>query len=66
MSMELTDLRVTSLDKALFDVPEGYTEVKDYKALLPSLSGGGSIADAVFGSIADGTSTIAPKMASSG
>ncbi len=61
MSMELTDLKVTSLDKALFDVPAGYTEVKDYKSLLPSLSGGGTIADAVFGSIADGTSTIAPK-----
>ena len=38
MSMEVTDLKVTSLDKALFDVPPGYTEVKDYKALLPSLA----------------------------
>ena len=61
MSMEVTDLKVTSLDKALFDVPADYTEVKDYKTLLPSLATGGSLADAVFGSITDGTSTVAPK-----
>ena len=61
MSMEVTDLKVTSLDKALFDVPADYTEVKDYKALLPSLAAGGSLSDAVFGSIADGTSAVAPK-----
>ena len=61
MSMEVTDLKVTSLDKALFDVPAGYTEVKDYKSLLPSLAAGGSLADAVLGSVADGTSTVAPK-----
>ena len=63
MSMEVTELRVASLDKALFDVPAGYTEVKDYKALLPSLATGGSLGDAVFGSITDGTSTVAPKKA---
>ena len=61
MTMEVADLRVMSLEAALFDVPPGYTEVKNYKDLLPSLSGGGSLADAVFGSLADGTSTVAPK-----
>jgi hypothetical protein len=61
MAVEVTDLQVTSLEAALFDVPAGYTEVKNYGELLPSLSGGGSLADAVFGSIADGTSTVAPK-----
>ena len=61
MAMDVTDLQVTSLEPALFDVPAGYTEVKNYQALLPALSGGGSLADAVFGSIADGTSTVAPK-----
>lgn len=61
MSMEVTDLKVTSLDNALFDVPPGYAEVKNYKALLPSIANGGSLADAVFGSITDGTSSVAPK-----
>jgi hypothetical protein len=61
MAAEVTELQVTSLEAALFDVPAGYTEVKNYQELLPSLSGGGSLADAVFGSIADGTSTVAPK-----
>ncbi len=60
-TMEVTALQVTNLDAALFDVPADYTEVKSYQALLPSLATGGSLADAVFGSITDGTSTIAPK-----
>ena len=63
MSMEVTALKVTSLDTALFDVPPDYTEVKDYGALLPSLGAGGSLSDAVFGSISDGTSTVAEKKA---
>ena len=61
MAMEVTDLQVASLDAALFNVPPGYTEVKSYQELLPSLSSGGSLADAVFGSLADGTSSVAPK-----
>jgi hypothetical protein len=63
MGVEVTDLKVTSLEPTLFDVPPGYTEVKSYGELLPSLSSGGSLADAVFGSITDGTSTVAPKKA---
>lgn len=51
MGVEVTDLKVTSLEPTLFDVPPGYTEVKSYGELLPSLSSGGSLADAVFGSI---------------
>lgn len=61
MEVEVTQLEVTSLDAMLFDVPEGYAEVKNHQQLLPSLSSGGSLADAVFGSIADGTGTVAPK-----
>jgi hypothetical protein len=63
MSMEVADLAVTSLDKALFDLPSGYMEVKDYPSLLPSLAAGGSVGDAVFGSLAGGTNTVAPKKA---
>jgi hypothetical protein len=61
VSMSVTELEITTLADALFDVPAGYTEVKSYQELLPSLSSGGSLADAVFGSLADGTSTVAPK-----
>ncbi len=61
MEVEVTELEVTSLDARLFDVPDGYAEVKNHQQLLPSLANGGSLADAVFGSIADGTSTVAPK-----
>jgi hypothetical protein len=61
MSMEVTELKITALDKVLFEVPAGYTEVNDYKALLPSLATGGTLGDAVFGLIGDGTSTVAPK-----
>lgn len=60
-AVEVTDLQVTALDAALFDVPPGFSEVQSYQQLLPSLSSGGSLADAVFGSITDGTSTVAPK-----
>ncbi len=60
-TMEVADLRITSLADTLFDVPPGYTEVKSYKELIPSMAHGGSLADAVFGSLADGTSRLAPK-----
>jgi hypothetical protein len=60
-AMEVTDLKVTSLDAALFEVPADFTEVKDYKSLLPSVAAGGSVSDAVFGSTSSGTSTVAPK-----
>jgi hypothetical protein len=60
-TMEVTDLQVTSLGAELFDVPAGYSEVKTYQELLPALATGGTLTDALFGSIADGTSAVAPK-----
>ena len=60
-TMEVTDLQVTSLDAALFDVPPDYAEVKTYQDLLPALAHGGNLTDALFGSITDGTSAVAPK-----
>ncbi len=61
MAVEVTELKVTSLEAALFEAPADYTEVQSYQQLLPSLAGGGTLADAIFGSLADGTSTVAPK-----
>jgi hypothetical protein len=63
ITTEVTDLQVTTLDAALFDVPPGYSEVKGYPELLPGIAAGGSVADAVFGSITAGTSAVAPKLA---
>src|SRR5262245_49074020 len=62
-SMEVTDLQVTTIDAALFEAPPDYTEVKSYRELLPALAAGGNLTDALFGSIADGTSAVAPKKA---
>jgi hypothetical protein len=63
MAVTVTDLQMTSLPAALFDVPQGYTEVKNYQELLPSsASDGGGLADALFGSLANGTSSVAPKL----
>jgi hypothetical protein len=68
-SMEVVDLQITSLDQALFAVPAGYTEVKSQAELLaPAKDGSASagpttLADALFGSLADGTRTVAPKRA---
>ena len=61
ITTEVTDLQITTLDPALFDVPPGYSEVKGYPELLPNIAAGGSVADAVFGSISAGTSTVAPE-----
>ena len=63
ITTEVTDLQITTLDPALFDIPPGYTEVKGYPELLPNIAAGGSVADAVFGSISAGTSSVAPKLA---
>ncbi|CAN5650531.1 hypothetical protein BH23ACI1_BH23ACI1_30650 [soil metagenome] len=63
MAMEVTDLKVTSLDAALFEVPAGYARVEDSQSFLASLAAGGSLSEALFGSIASGTSTVAPKKA---
>lgn len=58
---EVTGLEITRLDAALFDVPSDYAEAKSLLELTPSVAAGGTLADALFGSTADGTSQAAPK-----
>jgi hypothetical protein len=58
---EVDKLEKTRLDKSLFDVPTGYTEVTSYNDLLPSVAAGGSLADALLGSVKNGTRTVTPK-----
>ena len=60
-TLEVDALEVTKLDEALFDVPEGYTETASYGDLLPKLATGGTLADALLGSVTDGTRTLKPK-----
>ncbi len=62
-SAEVTALDITRLDRTLFDVPADYTEAKSALELTPSLAAGNTLADALFGSIADGTSTATAKPA---
>ena len=61
-SQAVTELEITHLDKALFEVPAGYTEANSTAEIVPAVGNGG-LADAVFGSTADGTSMAAPKKA---
>jgi hypothetical protein len=61
VSHEVTELEVARLDNALFDVPADYAQAENGAEIVPSLSTGGSLADALFGSTADGTSEAAPK-----
>lgn len=58
---EVTALEITRLDAALFDVPADFTEAKSLVEMTPAAAAGGSLADALFGSTADGTSQAAPK-----
>jgi hypothetical protein len=60
-SMEVTGLEVTRLDAALFDLPPDYSEANSSAELVPTLAAGGSLAETLFGSTADGTSSAAPK-----
>lgn len=60
-SQEVTELEITRLDRALFDVPAGYVEANSSAEIVPALATGGSLADALFGSTADGSSMAAPK-----
>jgi len=62
-SMEVSDLEVTKLDAALFDVPPDFVEAKSSTELVPTLAAGGSLAETLFGSTADGSSNAAPKKA---
>ena len=60
-SMEVTDLVVAKLDAALFNVPPDFVEANSSAELMPTLAAGGSLAETLFGSTADGTSAAAPK-----
>ncbi len=60
-TLDVDALEVTDLAEALFDVPEGYTETASYGELLPKLATGGTLADALLGSVSDGTRVLAPK-----
>jgi hypothetical protein len=62
-SQEVTELEITRLDKALFEVPADYTEAKSSAEIAPALASGGSLSDVLFGSTVDGTSAAAPKKA---
>lgn len=58
---EVTALEVTPLDRALFEVPKDFVEAHSTAEVVPALAAGGSLADALFGSTADGTSAATPK-----
>lgn len=60
-SAEVTALEITRLDASLFEIPTDYVEAKSLLELTPSVASGGTLADALFGSTADGTSQAAPK-----
>ena len=62
-SAEVTSLEITRLDRALFDVPAGFTEAKSALELAPAMATGSTLADVLFGSTADGSSTATVKMA---
>jgi hypothetical protein len=62
-SQEVTELEITRLDKALFEVPADYTEAKSSAEIAPALASGGSLSDVLFGSTVDGSSAAAPKKA---
>jgi hypothetical protein len=61
VKIEVDKLEVTRLDKSLFDVPSGYTEVSSYSELVPSMAQGDSLADALLGSVKNGTRSVKPK-----
>jgi hypothetical protein len=56
-------MEITRLDTSLFDVPAGYTEVSSYSELIPSMAQGGSLADALLGSVKSGTRSVRAKEA---
>lgn len=60
---EVTALEITRLEPALFEVPADYVEAKSALELAPGLATGSSLADVLFGTTAEGTSTATPKLA---
>jgi hypothetical protein len=63
VKVEVDKMEITRLDKSLFDVPAGYTEVSSYSDLIPSMAQGGTLADALLGSVKNGTRSVRPKEA---
>ena len=57
----MTELEITRLDRALFDVPADFVEASSSAEIVPALATGGSLAEALFGSTVDGSSMAAPK-----
>jgi hypothetical protein len=62
-SQEVTELEITRLDKALFEVPADFKEARSNAEIAPALASGGSLSEVLFGSTVDGTSAAAPKKA---
>ncbi len=60
-SQEVTEIEVAHIDPGVFEIPAGFTEAVSGAEILPALASGGSLADAFFGSTADGSSLAAPK-----
>jgi hypothetical protein len=62
-AQEVTELEVADLDRGLFDIPPGFVAATSGAEIVPGLAAGGTLADAFFGSTADGSSVAAPKPA---
>lgn len=60
-SQDVTELEITRLDRALFDVPADFVEANSGAEIVPALATGGSLSEALFGSTVDGSSLAAPK-----
>ena len=59
--LEVTELEISRVDKALFEVPADFVEAKSSAEIVPAIANGESLADAIYGSTADGSSDAAPK-----
>lgn len=68
-TMEVTALETKTVEPTFFDIPAGYTEVTSMAALLsasealPATAVSDALSDALLGSVADGTRSVAPKAA---
>jgi hypothetical protein len=63
-STQVTDLSTTTLDAALFDVPDGYTEAKSYQELMGAPSAGSIAAQYRGASMPDRGGSTGAKAAS--
>jgi hypothetical protein len=59
--LEVSELEISRLDKMLFEVPADFVEAKSSAEIIPAIATGESLADAIYGSTADGSSDAAPK-----